>query len=133
MQYFKILNARQPITAGGQVLEPEPLFIQSGLWLGVLATGDSKVVGDLKDSPMATSISSDDYEGLKKNGTRYSASYLQTRDEPIIPTTSPAEPAEVEKPDTVEEVLVVSKKVKAPPDSLTDAKPKTKTRARKKK
>ena len=133
MQYFKIQNARQPVSAGGLVLEPEPLFIQSGCWLGVIATGNAAVVDDLGGNPLATSISAADYAGLKKNGTTYSESYLKTREEPVIPTTNPVVPAEVEKPATVEEVLVVSK-AKSPPDSLSDAISKPiKTRTKKKK
>ena len=130
MAQFKILNARQSIKAGGQVLEPEPLFLQSGSWVGVLSTDDENAINELGVNPLATAISQDEYDGLKKNGIRYTNSFSPMQ-EPIIPAVeNPAEPVEVEKPDTVDEVLVMEKAT-SPPDALSEEKPKPRSRKKK--
>lgn len=128
MQYFRVLNARQPIQAGGRSWNAEPLFLQGGTWIGVLVVNDDdQSLDELKESGLTEVITESQYTDLKKNGIRYSRAYSPTS-EPIIPTMeNPAEAVEVEeKPDDIEEVLVVEKVTKksTPPDSLSDEKPK---------
>ena len=96
------------------------------MWLGVLETEDSV------DNPRAHSISKDEAEDLKKNGRNFTRSSI--RSEPIVPTLpQDTDAGDVEKPETVEEVLLEGKAV-VPPAPLSDTpKPKPKPRRRKKK
>jgi hypothetical protein len=131
MAYFRILNARQSIRAGGQDLEPEPLFLQNGSWVGVLSTDNEQAVKDLAEHPLANPISQSDYDGLKKNGMKFMTNLSLIKDQPVIPKTeNPAEPVEAEKPETVEEVLVMEK-ASSPPDSLAEKKPKPRSTKKK--
>lgn len=130
MAYFRILNARQPVMAGGLSIEPEPLFLQNGSWVGVISTENEGAIKDLSENPLANVISKEDYDSLKKNGTKFTNSFSPMQESPVIPKTeNPAEPVEAERPDTVEEVLVMDK-ASSPPDSLSE---KPKPRSRKKK
>jgi hypothetical protein len=129
MRFFRVQNARQSIAAGGQVLAPDPLFVEAGSWVGVLSTPD-KVGESLSGDARINEISEADFNGLKKNGTPFGIK-SRVLEKPVIPTIKEsAEVAEEEKPDTVEEVLIEGKA--DPPDSLSDDKPTKRTRRKKK-
>ena len=66
MAYFRILNARQPVMAGGLSIEPEPLFLQNGSWVGVISTENEGAIKDLSENALVNVISKEDYDSLKK-------------------------------------------------------------------
>lgn len=125
MKYFEIKNASNPIQLGTSRFKAEPVILQSGSWIGVLALEDGVVsVKDFLVHPrVKRELIESEYNDLKKKRNEY----WRPSESNVIRPEGDAEPAEEEKaePENIEEVLMEGKAdVK---DPLSD-KPKPKRR-----